>query len=165
MEESNVNINQGAEPTISYLLARLTMEKYLNNNLPAINLRKRTNQFQKKIKDYTFDELIPAKLKKSESVLIIVAHPDDETLWAGGTILNHPEWKCYIISLCRAHDPDRAPRFFKVLKILKAQGILGDLDDSHEQKPLDLSDVQNLIRTLLPSEKFDRIINDKLGIN
>ena len=23
---------------------------------------------------------------------MIVAHPDDETLWAGGTILKHPEW-------------------------------------------------------------------------
>ena len=30
MEENNVNLNQGAESTVSYLMARLTVEKYLN---------------------------------------------------------------------------------------------------------------------------------------
>ena len=48
---------------------------------------------------------------KAKSVLIIVAHPDDETLWAGGTILSHPEWSVFVISLCRASDTDRAPKF------------------------------------------------------
>jgi LmbE family N-acetylglucosaminyl deacetylase len=30
---------------------------------------------------------------RTKNVAIIVAHPDDETLWAGGTILNHPYWR------------------------------------------------------------------------
>jgi hypothetical protein len=30
MEENNVNLNQGAESAVSYLMARLTVEKYLN---------------------------------------------------------------------------------------------------------------------------------------
>jgi LmbE family N-acetylglucosaminyl deacetylase len=30
--------------------------------------------------------------KVFKSVAIIVAHPDDETLWAGGEILNNPLW-------------------------------------------------------------------------
>jgi LmbE family N-acetylglucosaminyl deacetylase len=51
-----------------------------------------------------------------KTVAIIVAHPDDETLWADGTILEHPEWQCYIVSLCRKGDPDRAPKFVKTLK-------------------------------------------------
>ena len=63
----------------------------------------------------------------AKSVLIIVAHPDDETLWAGGTILNNPLWDCFIISLCRKNDADRAPKFYDVLKILKAKGIMGNL--------------------------------------
>ncbi len=25
-------------------------------------------------------------------VALVVAHPDDETLWAGGTLLQHPGW-------------------------------------------------------------------------
>ena len=31
LEEYNVNMNQGAESTVSYLMARLTIEKYTNN--------------------------------------------------------------------------------------------------------------------------------------
>ena len=30
LEETHVNLNQGAESTISYLMARLTLEKYKN---------------------------------------------------------------------------------------------------------------------------------------
>lgn len=32
LEEHNVNLNQGAESTISYLMARLTMQKYIDDN-------------------------------------------------------------------------------------------------------------------------------------
>lgn len=31
LEESNINLNQGAESTVSYLMARLTIEKYINS--------------------------------------------------------------------------------------------------------------------------------------
>lgn len=62
----------------------------------------------------------------------IVAHPDDETLWAGGTILMHPAIKWTIISLCRKSDPDRAPKFFRVVKEYNAVGIMGGLDDEPE---------------------------------
>ncbi len=63
--------------------------------------------------------------KEIKRVAIIVAHPDDETLWAGGTILSHPEWECFVVSLCRKSDPDRAPKFKKVLEVLGADGISG----------------------------------------
>ncbi len=36
-----------------------------------------------------------------KQVAIIVAHPNDETLWDGGAVLNHPLWKCYIVRLRR----------------------------------------------------------------
>ncbi len=42
----------------------------------------------------------------TKSVAIIVAHPDDETLWAGGTILSHPLWSCYIACLSRKKDAE-----------------------------------------------------------
>jgi hypothetical protein len=35
LEESNVNLNQGAESTVSYLMARLTLEKYVNPEIPV----------------------------------------------------------------------------------------------------------------------------------
>jgi LmbE family N-acetylglucosaminyl deacetylase len=95
----------------------------------------------------------------SKNVAIIVAHPDDETLWAGGTILNHPSWKCFIITLCRKNDPDRAPRFYKALEVLNSQGNMADLDDGPDQLPLVAKNVENTILTMLSSKQFDLIIS------
>ena len=89
---------------------------------------------------------------------MIVAHPDDETLWAGGTILCHPAWRCYILTLCRASDSDRAPRFARALLGLGAAGRMGDLDDGPEQQPLRGSAVQFAILELLPARHFDLVI-------
>lgn len=97
-------------------------------------------------------------MENSKSVALIVAHPDDETLWAGGTLLSHPEWDCFVVSLCRGSDPDRAPKFYKVLKMLDAKGIMGDLDDGPEQIPLDENRVENTILKLTPPQHFDLVI-------
>jgi len=96
---------------------------------------------------------------KSKNVVVIVAHPDDETLWAGGTILSHPTWNCFIISLCRGNDPDRAPRFYEALKILKSEGIMGDLVDGPDLVPLNIEVVEEAIFRLLPSKHFDLVIS------
>jgi len=93
---------------------------------------------------------------------VIVAHPDDETLWAGGTILMHPEAKWTVATICRKNDADRAPKFFKVLEILGAEGAMGDLDDEAEQSPLVRHEVQRKILELLPSDRFDLIITHGL---
>ena len=95
----------------------------------------------------------------SKTVGVIVAHPDDETLWCGGIILSHPSWNFFVISLCRASDPDRAPKFFGALEILKAQGMMGDMDDGPDQVPLDENMVHRTILQLLPQKHFDLIIS------
>lgn len=94
----------------------------------------------------------------SKTVAVIVAHPDDEVLWAGGTLLNHPLWDCFIISLCRGKDPDRAPKFSKILMQLKSKGKMGDLDDGPDQRPLPEKEVEQAILDLLPSQRYDLII-------
>ena len=94
----------------------------------------------------------------TKTVAVVVAHPDDETLWAGGTILNRPSWHCFIVTLCRASDSDRAPRFFQALARLGADGKMGDLDDGPEQTPLVENELQGTILQLLPQEHFDLVI-------
>ena len=96
--------------------------------------------------------------EKSKQVAIIVAHPDDETLWAGGTILSNPSWQCFLVCLCRKSDNDRAPKFFKALSVLGADGIMGDLNDGPEQTPLPENEVKQTILKLIPEVHFDLII-------
>ena len=89
---------------------------------------------------------------------VIAAHPDDETLWAGGLILMHLGAAWRIVTLCRKSDADRNPKFFKALGRYGAAGAMGDLDDAPEQKPLQKSVVQNTILELLDGESFDIVL-------
>ena len=93
---------------------------------------------------------------------VIVAHPDDESLWAGGTILLHPEARWTVLTICRKSDEERAQKFERALEQLNATGLLGDLDDGPEQTPLDEDEIQETILSLVPSDKFDLIITHGL---
>ena len=101
-------------------------------------------------------------LKQPKKVLLIVAHPDDETLWAGGTLLSHPLWSCFVVCLCRKNDKERAPRFYKALEALHAEGVMGDLDDGADQKPLKNTEVMRAIVDLLPKNDYDLILTHHL---
>lgn len=61
--------------------------------------------------------------------LIVVAHPDDETIWMGGTILRYPNISWTIFALCRANDSERCQKFLRVIKFYNARGIISDLED------------------------------------
>ena len=92
------------------------------------------------------------------SVAVIVAHPDDETLWAGGTILSHADWNCVVLAMCRARDPDRSVRFLRAMDEFGAQGRMADLDDGPEQSPLPDNDVRDALLSLLPYARFDLVL-------
>jgi LmbE family N-acetylglucosaminyl deacetylase len=90
--------------------------------------------------------------------LLIVAHPDDEILWAGGIMLLHPQTRWTVITLTRKSDAERSAKFNRVMEFLGTKGIMGDLDDSPEQKPLAEREIRKTIKELLPMDKFDLIL-------
>jgi LmbE family N-acetylglucosaminyl deacetylase len=56
--------------------------------------------------------------------LMVVAHPDDETLWGGGLILRYPgHWTVIACSTPMA-DPVRAAKFLEATRRLGATGIV-----------------------------------------
>jgi LmbE family N-acetylglucosaminyl deacetylase len=88
---------------------------------------------------------------------IIVAHPDDETLWAGGTVLMHGGWHWTVITVCRGSDAERAGRFYRAMALYGAKGAMADLDDGPEQKPLPEEEIRKGILSTLPDTEFDVI--------
>ena len=94
--------------------------------------------------------------RKVSRAAVVVAHPDDEILWMGGTLLMHSDHRWNIVTLCRGSDPDRAPKFFTVLRHLGASGTMGDMNDGPEQDPLMPQEVREAVLKLLAGNRcFD----------
>ncbi len=89
--------------------------------------------------------------------LAVVAHPDDEIIWMGGTILRKKSWDWTIFSLCRKNDKDRSKKFSKVCKLLGAKKIISDYEDKNVERQLSKAGVKKRIRKLLKRKNFDFI--------
>jgi len=90
------------------------------------------------------------------TALCIVAHPDDETIWMGGTISKNSEWKWTILSLCRKNDENRAPKFRKVCGFYKASPVIEDLDDETDRH-ISQKEVEEKILSALKQKRYDYI--------
>jgi LmbE family N-acetylglucosaminyl deacetylase len=93
------------------------------------------------------------------SAVVIVAHPDDETIWCGGLILQNPEWDWTIMSLCRGDDADRAPKFHRACERYGAQAIITELDDGQPLAEIDpRKEIAWPIRYHLGGQEWDLVV-------
>jgi len=99
-----------------------------------------------------------SSLNPRRRAAVVVAHPDDETLWCGGYILAHPEFLWRIVTLCRAGDADRAPKFRQVLQRFGAEGEMAGLDDGPDQAPLPVELLEETVARLMAGHSYDLIL-------
>ena len=58
-----------------------------------------------------------------KSVLVVVAHPDDESVWCAGYLAQHPGTDVFCASTPNK-DPERADHFLDACQVLKANGAI-----------------------------------------
>jgi hypothetical protein len=74
----------------------------------------------------------------------VFAHPDDETLWAGGLLASYPgPWQLIACSV-PVRDPIRAQRFYSAARSLGGIGIVMPYREQGQTVPLDLSFLPDL---------------------
>lgn len=104
------------------------------------------------------------RLKKNARGLVLVAHPDDETIWCGGLFLKYPDVKWTVLSLCRRSDPDRRPKYFNVMKHYGAQALIADLKDEGVMTvKKSLPAIKKIIQNNLQNKKFDYLFCHNLN--
>ncbi|HAQ21393.1 MAG TPA: mannosyltransferase [Prolixibacteraceae bacterium] len=74
LEESNVNLNQGAESTVSYLMARLTMEKNRIANMPVRDKLRNREKLPAKLRMPVYS----TEFKKESDKSILVSQPSHQ---------------------------------------------------------------------------------------
>lgn len=91
---------------------------------------------------YASFKLDKDKLKNIEDVMII-AHPDDETLWAGDLITKK---KFLIICLTNGDNPQRKKEFEQAMQMSDNYGVMLRYPDNPNHKKSDWSKVKDQVR-------------------
>lgn len=86
---------------------------------------------------------------------IVVAHPDDETIWMGGTLLVHKDWYWKLYIATHNKDDDRGKELINAISQFKSQGVsnleyefLETMPDVQEYEKLNKTEIYGKLNTL-----------------
>ena len=92
---------------------------------------------------------------------IVMAHPDDETIWTGGTLLTHKDWRWKLYVVTHNEDDDRGKELIKAIGQFRNQGVSNLEYEFFEVMP-DVQEYENLDKTKI----YDKLDNlDLSGFN
>jgi LmbE family N-acetylglucosaminyl deacetylase len=100
-----------------------------------------------------------------KNALIIVAHPDDESLWFGGTLLKFSGMgiKPLIVCLTNKNHAERSKEFYSACKYLGAKGVMLDYQDGGLARfplfPVFSKDLKKILKENFGDGKIDLIIS------
>lgn len=98
-------------------------------------------------------------LSQQESALVIIAHPDDETIWLSGLIMLNPKINWTVLCLSRSADQDRAPKFRRVAEHLNFKYFHENLDDLESLPYAEhVKLAQRLIKKNIGNQEFDFVV-------
>ncbi len=117
--------------------------------ISVLYINKNSAYWVEPVKNETIEEIREAKAKK----LMIVAHPDDETLWGGIHLL---EDDYYVVCITNGNNDVRSREFSKIIKATGNQGIILSYPDKVNGRRDDWSRVYGKI-----TDDMERIINAK----
>ena len=107
------------------------------------------------INNYTLDKYNASLYKK----VMIVAHPDDETLWGGANLVRD---NYFVVCLTNGYNLARAHDFREILKFTNNSGIILNYPDIEDNIIDDWSEVENGIlkdlSTILTYQNWDKIV-------
>lgn len=98
-------------------------------------------------------------------ILILVAHPDDETIFNSNDLLN-PDNDVTVICFTNKSNKVRKTEFFKTIKIAKAKGYMLDLHDAQDNNwnYKSTEELVDMVLKKIKNQNFDLITtHDKQG--
>jgi LmbE family N-acetylglucosaminyl deacetylase len=98
----------------------------------------------------------PSNEGKNPQALLLTAHPDDETIFCGGTLLAHPEWDWHVVCATYSAGQTRYDEFHSAINAYRDAGVT-----IAEATTLALTDIANE----MPGEQLEswRLAVESIG--
>ena len=100
--------------------------------------------------------------KIKDDKLMVVAHPDDETIFGGGMLLNEDGWKVVVVTDGGGDGNDSEIRKLEFIKVMNKLGIKNyeilDFKDDMNEVLYDEAEVEDKLRNIISSKKWKKIV-------